>query len=274
MSGEPHRVNYIQSPLVPLNEFRNLVKDHRAILIDAEQEFPEHHATVANLTHQFERHLSILIATVETYATLQQTIVHDLRELIPTAETHVIYPPCPQPPSPFVIEPVPTSTSTNIRAGRFSHYAVHKGQNTGIFTTWSARFSATNGVSNQYRRFNSSISTMVPAQSKLTIHPWLDASIYNRISSLNGIFIYTMQPRKCAHLWTSPEPSVSSPLTPIGTYIQRMPSSQPHNASAVPASVRPRPVITMTFDREMFKLEKERFEKFDEAETILHAAIV
>lgn len=32
--------------------------------------------------------------------------------------------------------------------------------------------------------------------------------------------------------------------------------------------------ISTTFDREMFKLEKERFEKFDEAETILHAAIV
>ncbi len=29
-----------------------------------------------------------------------------------------------------------------------------------------------------------------------------------------------------------------------------------------------------TFDREMFKLDKERFEKFDEAETILHGAIV
>jgi hypothetical protein len=28
------------------------------------------------------------------------------------------------------------------------------------------------------------------------------------------------------------------------------------------------------YDREMYKLEKERFEKLDEAETILHAAIV
>jgi hypothetical protein len=56
------------------------------------------------------------------------------------------------------------------------------------------------------------------------------------------------------------------------------------NAPAVPASVRPRPIIIMppvytrtssTFDREIFKkLDKERFEKFDEGETILHAAIV
>jgi hypothetical protein len=54
-------------------------------------------------------------------------------------------------------------------------------------------------------------------------------------------------------------------------------------AAAIPASIRQRPVITMpalytrnatTFDREMFKLDKERFEKIDEAETTLHAAIV
>ncbi len=31
---------------------------------------------------------------------------------------------------------------------------------------------------------------------------------------------------------------------------------------------------TTTFDREMYKLERERFEKIDEAETTLHAAIV
>ena len=155
MSGEPPRINYIQSPLVPLNEFRNLVTKHLAILIAAEQEFPEHHATVANLTHQFERHLSILVATVETYATLQQTIVHDFRELIPTAEAHAVFPPCPLPPSPFVIESVPTSTSTDIRVGRLSHYAVRKGRTTGIFTTWSECFNSTNGVPNQFRGFNS-----------------------------------------------------------------------------------------------------------------------
>ncbi len=116
MSGEPPRINYIQSPLVPLNEFRNLVTDHLAILIEAEQEFPEHHATIANITHQFERHLSILVATVETYTTF---------------------------------------TSTDIRGGRFSHYAVRKGRTTGIFNTWFECFNSTNGVPNQFRGFNS-----------------------------------------------------------------------------------------------------------------------
>ncbi len=48
-------------------------------------------------------------------------------------------------------------------------------------------------------------------------------------------------------------------------------------AAAVPASIRQRPIIAMpaiytrtstTYDREIYKLEKERFEKVDEAETI------
>ncbi len=106
MYGEPPRINYIQSPLVPLNEFRNLVTDHLAILIAAEQEFPEHNASHRRESNPSVRkkgtYLSILVATVETYATLQQTIVHDFRELIPTAEAHAVFPPCPLPPSLFV----------------------------------------------------------------------------------------------------------------------------------------------------------------------------
>ncbi len=50
-----------------------------------------------------------------------------------------------------------------------------------------------------------------------------------------------------------------------------------------PAVIRPRPVFTMppfytrhvtTYEHEVWKLEKEKFEKFDEAETILHTVIV
>ena len=55
------------------------------------------------------------------------------------------------------------------------------------------------------------------------------------------------------------------------------------NTPATAASIRPRPIFAMpalytrtstVYDQEMYKLEKERFEKLDEAETILHAAIV
>ena len=54
------------------------------------------------------------------------------------------------------------------------------------------------------------------------------------------------------------------------------------NAAAIPASIRPCPSVAMpalytrtstTYDREMCKLEKERFKQIDEAETTVHAAI-
>ncbi len=56
-----------------------------------------------------------------------------------------------------------------------------------------------------------------------------------------------------------------------------------NNAAAVLASIRPRPIFTMpnmygpqstVYVRDLFKLEKELFERIDEAETTLHAAIV
>jgi hypothetical protein len=153
MPQEPHQANHIQSPLVPLNELRDLVTTHIGHLVDAEQEFPEHHVTIANLTHQFERHLTILVATVETYTTLQQTILYDLRELIPTAEAHVVHPPFPLPPVPFDLEVVLTSTSTRIV--RFPFYAVRRGRTRGIFNNWADCFQSTNGVPNEFRGFQS-----------------------------------------------------------------------------------------------------------------------
>jgi hypothetical protein len=63
--------------------------------------------------------------------------------------------------------------------------------------------------------------------------------------------------------------------------VPAIPANQ--NAAAVPASIRPRPTFTMptvygpnstVYIRDLFKLEKELFERIDEAETTLHAAIV
>ena len=153
MPQEPHQANHIQSPLVPIHELRVLVATHIGHLADAEQEFPEHRATIANLTHQFERHLTILVATVETYTTLQQTILYDFRELIPTAEAVAVNPPCPLPPIPFDLEVVPASTSTRI--GRFPFYAVRRGRTRGIFDNWADCHRSTNGVPNEFRGFQS-----------------------------------------------------------------------------------------------------------------------
>ena len=146
----------IQSPLVPLNELRELIADHLDVLVTTERDFPQHHDTVANLVHQLERHLTILVATVQTYTTLQQTILHDLHDIVPeahiTAIAYVVYPPVQLPPSPFDPLPSPLASPTE---GRFAFYAVRRGRTTGIFTSWSLCHAQVSGWSNnQYKGFH------------------------------------------------------------------------------------------------------------------------
>jgi hypothetical protein len=148
--------NHIQSPLVPLDELRDLVADHLEILVTTVRDLPQHHATVANLVHQFERHLIVLVATVQTYTTLQQTILHDLHDIVPeaysTATAHVVYPTLPLPPAPFHPLPnLPSSTSQ----GRFAFYAVRRGRTTGIYTSWPLCRAQVSGYpNNQYKGFH------------------------------------------------------------------------------------------------------------------------
>ncbi len=149
MYGEPHRINYIQSPLVSLNEFRNLVTDHLAILLEAGTGIP------GTPRHRREPNPSVRKAPFHL-GRYGRNIRHVTTDDCPRlSRAYPVFPPCPLPPSPFFIEPVPTSTSTDFRVGRFSHYAVRKGRTTGIFTTWSECFNSTNGVPNQFRGFNS-----------------------------------------------------------------------------------------------------------------------
>jgi hypothetical protein len=127
---------------------------------------------------------------------------------------------------------------------------------------------------------------MAPNNSKLTIHPWLDAPLYNRIRYPQWkIYLYNAAQKLC------------TPLDPTGAYclVARdadweahpkniTPSRPPTPGGTLhPAVIRVRPIIALppfynrtstTFEREVWKLEKEKFEKFDEAETILHTAIV
>ena len=122
--------------------------------------------------------------------------------------------------------------------------------------------------------------------TKLTIHPWLDAPLYNRIRYPQWkIYLYNAAQKLC------------TPLEPTGAYclVARdtdwdlhpkniTPSRPPTPGGTLhPAVIRVRPVIALppfytrnstTFEREVWKLEKEKFEKFVEAETILHTAIV
>ena len=122
--------------------------------------------------------------------------------------------------------------------------------------------------------------------TKLTIHPWLDAPLYNRIRYPQWkIYLYNAAQKLC------------TPLEPTGAYclVARdtdwdlhpkniTPSRPPTPGGTLhPAVIRVRPIMALppfytrnstTFEREVWKLEKEKFEKFVEAETILHTAIV
>jgi hypothetical protein len=128
---------------------------------------------------------------------------------------------------------------------------------------------------------------MAPAHNKLTIFPWLDAPLYNRIRYPQWkIYLYNAAQKMCTSLdatgayclvarnddWNAHPKNIipARPATPGGTPQQL-------------AAIRARPVIAMpafyaraatVYEREAWKLEKENFEKFDEAETIVHAAIV
>ncbi len=102
------------------------------------------------------------MATVQTYTTLQQTILHDLHDIVPeahiTATAHVVYyivyPLVPLPPSPFDPLPSPLS-SPSPTEGRFAFYAVRRGRTIGIFTSWSLCHAQVSGWSNnQYKGFH------------------------------------------------------------------------------------------------------------------------
>ncbi len=100
----------------------------------------------------------LLPPLVQTYTTLQQTILHDLHDIVPeahaTATAHVVYPPAPLPPSPFDPLPSPPSSPTPTEEG-FAFYAVRRGRTTGIFTSWSLCHAQVSGWSNnQYKGFH------------------------------------------------------------------------------------------------------------------------
>ncbi len=127
---------------------------------------------------------------------------------------------------------------------------------------------------------------MPPAQSKLTTHPWLDQPVYNRIRYPQWkLYLYSAAQKMCSSM----DPTGAYFLVALDADWNFHPKNQVpavpaiNNAAAVPASIRPRPTFTMpiiyspqstVYVRDLFKLEKKLFERVDEAETTLHAAIV
>ena len=127
---------------------------------------------------------------------------------------------------------------------------------------------------------------MAPAHSKLTIHPWLDAPLYNRIRYPQWkIYLYNASQKLCTALDPTGAYCLVARDTDWDAHPKNVTPSQPPTPGGTlrPAIIRARPAIAMptfytrqatVYERELWKLEKETFEKFDEAETTLHAAIV
>ena len=128
---------------------------------------------------------------------------------------------------------------------------------------------------------------MAPTHSsKLTIHPWLDAPLYNRIRYPQWkIYLYNAAQRLCTSLDPTGAYCLVARDSDWETHPKNITPSRPPTPGGTlhPAAIRARPVFQLppfyaltatTYRRELWKLEKETFEKFDEAETILHTAIV
>ncbi len=87
---------------------------------------------------------------------------------------------------------------------------------------------------------------MAPVASKLTIHPWLDQPVYNRIRYPQWkLYLYNAAQKMCSSM----EPTGAYFLVALDADWNAHPKNQvpaihaTHNAAAVPASIRPRPIL-------------------------------
>ena len=154
---------------------RSIIEDHEHTLLHATT--PQTAALINTLRHQFAEH-------IRTYALHQQAVLHSAHPPVNNF---------PLPPSPFILHPnnglpydtpvIPTATAypvhsfvpldlsqlhigspppagstpppTTTPPGRFRFYAVRRGRQTGIFTSWPECRRQVNGISSEYRGFQS-----------------------------------------------------------------------------------------------------------------------
>jgi hypothetical protein len=128
-----------------------LVEQHTTLLTTTSTDLPHYENTIALLRQQFEAHIGFLLVNLESYTALQASIT--------TAIT--------QHPADIIADAFPVSTPTAIpaeaieaprrhpRSGNYPYFAVRVGRITGIFTDWQSCFRATNGVTNDFRGFES-----------------------------------------------------------------------------------------------------------------------
>ena len=161
---------------------RSIIEDHEHTLLHATT--PQTAALINTLRHQFAEHIRTTLYNIRTYALHQQAVLHSAHPPVNNF---------PLPPSPFILHPnnglpydtpvIPTATAYPVHSfvpldfsqfhigsplpagstptppttpqGRFRFYAVRRGRQTGIFTSWPECRRHVNGISSEYRGFQS-----------------------------------------------------------------------------------------------------------------------
>ena len=235
--------------LQQLDRLYCLVEQHNSILTDLETDLPHHENTISNLRQQFEAHIDFLLVNLESYTTLQQIIY-----ISPALFNNILH----------ISSPRHTSCPPLLQFLRNPHQPL--GDTRAQDTTHSTPSFSPTGLTASNRQTvspttfedrifgrrsklsQSLANNMAPGHSKLTIHPWLDNPISNRIRYPQWrIYLYNAAQKLCTGLdptgayclvardadWDVHPKNVipSRPPTPGGTQ---------H-----PATIRARPVIAM-----------------------------
>jgi hypothetical protein len=154
------------------------LEQHTNLLTDLELTLPQHENTISALRQQIKTLIGLLRINLESYTAPQLSIISTLQEQQATSD-----------PVPATADPLPQApfdTPHNSHQGRFPFYAVRRGRTTGTFECWVDCHRSIYRTADEYRGFHNlddatEYFIMAPVQSKLTIHPWLDDPLYNRI---------------------------------------------------------------------------------------------
>ena len=128
-----------------------LVERHTTLLTNTSTDLPHHENTIARLRQQFEAHISFLLVNLESYTALQASITTTITQ----HPEDIIADAFPVPPPTAIPAEAIEATRRYPRSGNYPYYAVRVGRTTGIFTDWQSCFRATNGVTNDFRGFES-----------------------------------------------------------------------------------------------------------------------
>ncbi len=104
---------------------------------------PAHRHVLATLKVHFIEQIQTLLHQLRTSALHQQVLIEAVTKSSISATAYPVFP-TELPPSPFSAPP---------QEGRYSFYAVHRGQTPGIYTSWPECKPQVHGISNEYRGF-------------------------------------------------------------------------------------------------------------------------